>query len=297
MSLLELFCHVDDFWKAFAPGFYTYQLARRLITRQRPGQLSSSEVMTILIAFHQTHYRTFKAYYTEHVCVAWRAEFPGLVSYSRFVELIPSVLVPLCAYLESCRGPCTGISFVDSTPIAVCKNPRIPQHRVFVGLAQRGKNSVGWFFGFKLHLLVNHHGELLAWRLSAGNVDDRQPLPRMARGLVGKLIGDKGYLSQPLLERLLQQGLHLITPIRKNMPNRLLPFTDKLLQRKRAITETINDQLKNISQIEHSRHRSPTNFLVNLVAGLIAYCHQVKKPSLRFGTGTAAPGGLIVIPN
>lgn len=297
MSVLELFCAVDDFWKAFAPRFYAHQVSTRAIKRQRAGQLSESEVMTILICFHHSRYRTFKAYYTQHVWVAWRAEFPGLVSYSRFVELIPSVLAPLCAYLESCRGVCTGISFVDSTPIAVCKNPRIQQHRVFAGLAERGKNSVGWFFGFKLHLIVNHHGDLLAWQLTTGNVDDRQPLPQMVPGLVGKLIGDKGYLSQPLLERLLQQGLHLITPLRKNMPNRLLPLTDKLLQRKRVLTETINDQLKNQAQIEHSRHRSPTNFLVNLVAGLIAYCHQLKKPSLRFGTGPASSGGLAVIPN
>ncbi len=297
MSLLELFCAVDDFWKAFAPGFYAQQVASRAIKRQRAGHLAESEVMTILICFHHSRYRTFKAYYLQHVWVAWRAEFPGLVSYSRFVEVIPSVLVPLCAYLESCRGRCTGISFVDSTPIAVCKNPRIHQHRVFAGLAQRGKNSVGWFFGFKLHLVVNHHGDLLAWQLTAGNVDDRQPLPQMVSGLVGKLIGDKGYLSQPLVEKLLQQGLHLMTPLRKNMPPRLLPLTDKLLQRKRALMETINDQLKNHSQIEHTRHRSPTNFLVNLVAGLIAYCHQLKKPSLRFGSGTAPAGGYAVIPN
>ena len=297
MSLLELFCHVDDFWTAFAPSFRAQQVQTKAVKRQRTRQLAESEVTTILIAFHQSHYRTFKAYYTQHVWVAWRAEFPGLVSYSRFVDLIPSALVPLCAYLESCRGVCTGISFVDSTPIAVCKNPRIHQHRIFAGLAQRGKNSVGWFFGFKLHLVVNHQGDLLAWHLTAGNVDDRQPFPQVVVGLAGKLIGDKGSLSQPLVERLLQQGLHLITPLRKNMPNRLLPLTDKLLQRKRTITETINDQLKNQVQIEHSPHRSPTNFLVNLVAGLIAYCHQAKKPSLRFGPGTAAAGGSAVIPN
>ncbi len=297
MSLLELFCAVDDFWQAFAPGFYAHQFQTGALQRHRTKQLTPSEVMTILICFHHSRYRTFKAYYTQHVCVAWRTEFPGLVSYSRFVEVMPSVLVPLCAYLESCRGRCTGISFVDSTPIAVCKNPRIHQHRVFAGLAQRGKNSVGWFFGFKLHLVVNHHGELLAWQLTAGNVDDRQPLPQMVTGLVGKLIGDKGYLSQPLLERLLQQGVQLITPLRKNMSNRLLPVTDKLLQRKRALLETINDQLKNQVQIEHTRHRSPTNFLVNLVAGLIAYCHQLKKPSLRFGAGTAPAGGYALIPN
>ena len=79
----------------------------------------------------------------------------------------------------------------------------------------------------------------------------------------------------------MQQGIHLITKLKSNMKNKLMVMTDKLLLRKRSIIETINDQLKNISQIEHSRHRSPLNFLVNLVSGLIAYTHQPKKPSLN----------------
>ena len=103
----------------------------------------------------------------------------------------------------------------------------------------------------------------------------------MTKTLFGKLCGDKGYLSQQLFEQLFSQGLELITPIRKNMKNRLMVLTDKLLLRKRSIIETINDQLKNISQIEHTRHRSVANFLVNLLCGLIAYCHQKKKPSLN----------------
>jgi hypothetical protein len=140
---------------------------------------------------------------------------------------------------------------------------------------------VGWFYGFKLHLVVNDLGELLAFCLTPGNVEDRRPVPKLVKRLFGKLFGDKGYLSQPLLGQLLvTQGLHLITKLRKRMRNRLLELSDKLLLRKRAIIETITDQLKNICQIEHSRHRSPINFLVNLVAGLIAYCHQPKKPSL-----------------
>ena len=141
MSLLELFCHVDDFWQAFAPAFHRRLIETGQRQRRRSSHLSTSEVMTLLMHFHQSHYRTFKAYYTEYVLISLRAEFPDLVSYTRFVELMPSALLPLCAYLETCRGPCTGISFVDSTPLAVCENPRIKQHRVFVGLAQRGKNE------------------------------------------------------------------------------------------------------------------------------------------------------------
>jgi Transposase DDE domain len=246
--------------------------------------MSASELMTILILFQQSQYRTFKAFYTQHVQQYWRDEFPQLVSYGRFVELMPSVLVPLTVYLHEHFGDCTGVSFIDSTALAVCRNARISQHRVFAFDAARGKTSVGWFYGFKLHLVVNDRGELLAFCLTRGNVDDRRPVPRLVTHLFGKLFGDRGYISQGLAEDLfVRQGLRLITKLRKNMHQRLLAMTDKLLLRKRAIIETIYDQLKNICQIEHSRHRSPRNFLVNLLAGLIAYCLQPKKPSMHLG--------------
>ena len=281
MSLLELFCAVDDFMLTFAPQWKTSQVAAGK-QRERAGQLCPSEVMTILIHFHQSHYRTFKAYYTEHVQVHLTQEFPHLVSYTRFVALIPAVLFPLLAYLQSRYGPCTGISFIDSTSLHVCDPKRIKQHRVFATDAKRGKTSMGWFFGFKLHLAVNDRGDLLACCLTPGNVDDRTPVPVMVKQLRGKLFGDRGYVSAPLTALLFEQGLHLITRLRKNMQNQLMHLSDKLLLRKRAIIESIIDQLKNISQIEHSRHRSPANFVVHLIAGLIAYSHQDKKPGLHF---------------
>lgn len=237
--------------------------------------------MTILIAFHHSQYRNFKAYYLAHVCRYWRAEFPHLVSYSRFVALIPDTLIPLCAYLRSLFGQCTGISFIDATPIAVCHNARIRQHKVFAGLAQRGRSSTGWFFGFKLHLVCNDRGELLDFLLTPGNAHDLTSLPRLARRLFGKLFGDKGYLSAAMGRTVLEAyGVQLITTLRRNMKNQLMLLADKLVMRRRAIMETIIDQLKNVSQIEHTRHRSPVNFLVNLVCGLAAYCHQPRKPSL-----------------
>jgi Transposase DDE domain len=164
----------------------------------------------------------------------------------------------------------------------VCHNRRISQHKVFKGLAGRGKGSTGWCFGFKLHLVVNDCGELLGVFLTAANRPEIKAVPKLVKRLFGKLLGDMAYVSQPLFEQLLQQGIQLITKLKSNMKNRLMVMTDKLLLRKRAIIETINDQLKNVSQIEHSRHRSPLNSLVNLVSGLIAYTHQPKKPSLQF---------------
>jgi transposase len=282
-SLVELFVHVDDFCQAFLPELENHLLQSGAIQRRRDRSLSMSEVMTIMIHFHQSHYRNFKAYYCKHVLLHLRGEFPGLVSYTRFVDFIPSVLLPLCAYFQhACLGDCTGVSFIDSTSLDVCLNQRIASHKVFAGLAERGKTSTGWFFGFKLHLVINDRGELLNVLVTPGNVDDRKPVPRLVRRLFGKVFGDKGYISQPLYELLRQTiGVQLVTKLKSNSKNRLpMSLTDRILIRKRAIVETVIDQLKNISQIEHSRHRSVANFMVNLICGLIAYAHQPKKPSL-----------------
>lgn len=288
-SLVELFCDVDDFCQAFLPSWENQQLSSGLKQRRRRGQLCLSEIMTIIILFHQSNYRTFKAFYNEYVRTRLRSAFPGLVSYPRFVALKPRALGPLCAYLYSLYGHYSGVSFIDSTPLAVCHNRRIQQHKVFAGLAARGKTSMGWFYGFKLHLVVNDQGQLLGCQLTPGNVDDRSPVPTLAKQLFGKLFGDRGYVSKPLCKQLRQDfNVQLITKLRKNMKNQLMTMSDKILLRKRALIETIIDQLKNISQIEHSRHRSPFNFLVNVLAGLIAYCHQPKKPALQFLSNSAS---------
>jgi hypothetical protein len=292
MTLLELFCDVDDFCQQWQVQV-TKELPPRKGQRRRQTRLSDSEIMTIVIHFHQSAYRDFKDYYTKHVQVYLKGEFPCLVSYSRFVTLMQRVVMLLWAYAQWRCGTCSGISFVDSTALRVCTNRRITRHKVFQGLAARGQCSLGWFYGFKLHLIVNHYGEVLAFTLTPGNVNDRQPLPRLARKLFGKLFGDKGYLSQKLFETLLEQGLQLITSIKSNMKNRLMLLGDKLLLRKRHIIETINDQLKNQSQIEHSRHRCPINFVVNVLAGLIAYMHQPKKPAIHWSTRDAHALALI----
>ena len=280
-SLVELFVAVDDFWIIFRPRWHEHLLASGERQRIRASRLSESEVMTIVILFHQSHYRDFKAFYLDYVCHHLRAEFPKLVSYSRFVTLMQQMGIPLYVFLRLSMGRCTGISFVDSTPLAVCHNRRIARHRVFDGWAARGKTTMGWFYGFKLHLIVNHAGEIIAFTLTAGNIDDRVPVPELIQHVFGKVFGDKGYLSQPLRDGLRDIGIELITSIRRNMKPQLMPLYDKLMLKRRSIIKTINDQSKNISQIEHSRHRSVNNFFVNLVAGLIAYCCRPYKPSVQ----------------
>ncbi|HYH85052.1 MAG TPA: IS982 family transposase [Pyrinomonadaceae bacterium] len=281
MDILPLFCDIDDFCQFFEPRWKKRLLSSGARQRDCAARLCLSEVMTIIVLFHASSYRNFKAYYTEHVMKQYAGAFPRLTSYSRFVELMPAALVPLCGYLQTRKGECSGISFVDSTSLKVCHNRRIHSHKVFAGCARRGKTSVDWFFGFKLHLVTNDCGELLALRLTPGNTDDRQPVPALIKELFGKLFGDKGYISQPLFEALYDEGVQLVTKLKSRMKSRLLPMFDKIMLRKRAIIESVVDQLKNISQIEHSRHRSVANCLVNLLGGLIAYTFREKKPSLN----------------
>jgi hypothetical protein len=281
MDILPLFCDIDDFCQFFEPLWKKRLLSGGHRRRDRAGCLCLSEVMTIIVMFHTSSYRNFKAYYTEQVIPHYAGAFPRLLSYQRFVELMPRALVPLCGYLQTRKGRCSGISFIDSTSLAVCHNRRIHSHKVFAGCARRGKTSVDWFFGFKLHLVINDRGELLSLRLTPGNVDDRRPVPELVRELFGKLFGDKGYISQPLFETLCEDGVQLVTRLKRNMKDRLISMFDKIMLRKRAIIESVVDQLKNISQIEHSRHRSVANCFVNLLAGLVAYTFREKKPSLN----------------
>ena len=280
-TLTTLFVLVDDFCKEFIPAWDKRLLENKLMKRKRTGNLSPSEIMTICIHFHQSHYRTFKHYYNDHVCQHLRYLFPKLVSYERFVTLMKSVLVPLCFFLQSFKGEKTGIYFVDSTLLKACHIKREKQNKVFKGLTEKSRSTTGWFFGFKLHLVINDKGEIMAFKLTAGNVDDRKPVPNLVKNLIGKLVGDKGYISQKMFEKLYLQGLQLITKIKKNMKNKLMSVADKILLRKRAIIESVNDQLKNISQIEHTRHRSVLNFAVNILGGLCAYILQPKKPSIN----------------
>lgn len=280
----EIFVSIDDFYTHFNQQVKEFQLPSPKKRRNRSFLMSGSEVMTILVLFHLSQHRSLKHFYLYYVKKHMQAEFPQTVSYNRFVELMSSVLLPLTIYLKACRsGKCSGISFVDSTPLRVCHNKRIGSNKVFADIAQRGKTSMGWFFGFKLHIIVNDKGEVINFAFTEANADDRQPLisGKLLKEIWGKLFGDRGYISQTLFQTLFVDGIHLITKIRKNMKNSLMNINDKILLRKRALIETINDELKNICQIEHSRHRSVVNFVSNTIAGLIAYSFLPKKPAIK----------------
>ena len=286
-KITEIFCSIDDFCLVFDPALQKRQLSTGKMTRKRKFTMSTSEIVTITVLFHLSGIRTFKHFYIYYVQGQLREEFPNTVSYNRFVELMQSNILPLTLYMKTCcLGECTGISFVDSTPIRACGNKRITQNKVFKDIATIGKSTMGWFYGFKLHIIINDKGELLDFVITQANVDDRTPLKEenFLKKIFGSLYGDKGYLSKELASLLFDQGLHLVTGIRNNMKNVMMTMRDKILLRKRSVIETINDQLKNIAQAEHSRHRSFGNFITNLVASLIAYSFQEKKPSIKFET-------------
>lgn len=283
--IISIFYEVDNFCKEFNNYLKNNSLRvnDREISAELHSALSLSEVMTICIVFHLSGYRTFKRYYTQFISKRYKKFFPRLVSYNRFVELMPNTALPITFFVNFRKGACRGISFVDSTTLDVCDNHRIRQHKVFKEIAQRGKSSTGWFYGFKLHLVINDCGEIVSFCLTAGNIDDRNPkvMEHLTKNIFGKLFADKGYISQKLFENLWSKGIQLITKRKKNSKKKgLMEFSDRLLLRKRAIIESVNDFLKNTCQIEHSRHRSCRNFVVNLVSGLAAYSFIPKKPSL-----------------
>ena len=283
-KITEIFCLADDFCKVFNLELRTRQLQDGRPHRNKPGRLSDSEVITILIIFHSNGFRCLKHFYKEYVCVHLRHLFPDVVSYNRFVELQKSILLHLAVFIkEVLLGECTGVSYVDSTPLKVCNNKRIHNHKVFKGIAQRGKCSMGWFFGFKLHIIINDKGELLNFMITPANTDDRDPLKNASfvEKVSGKLCGDKGYIDKRLFDFLFLNGVQLITKIKSNMRNILMPMYDKIILRKRALVESVNDELKNTAQVEHSRHRSFTNFFTNALRALAAYCFPPKKPSIN----------------
>ena len=277
------FCLIDDFCKEFDPIWQKYQLPtlEKNHRKRRSPSITNSEIMTIVVCFHESKIRTFKDYYNGYVLRELKKYFPKAPSYSRFITLMKRILCPLIIFLQSILGSCRGISFVDSTILTVCHVRRISSHKVFRGMAKRGKTSTGWFFGFKLHLIINDRGEILSFMLTAGNVDDRKPMPNLIKDVWGKCFGDKGYLSSKLFGELWEKGVQLITKLRKGMHNKLMPLLDRLMLRKRGLIESVHNKLKNSCQIEHHRHRSPWNFLVNLFSGLAAYCRDPHKPSLQ----------------
>lgn len=283
-KITEIFYLADEFCINFKNTVQSHILGNE--PKKKPI-MTNSEVITLAVLFHLGAFRCMKHFYEHYVKIHLKAEFPNTVSYNRFTELMQSAVVPMTVMLKTCcLGESTGISFIDSTPIRVCKNKRIKRNKVFKDIAEVGKSTMGYFYGFKLHLIINDKGEILNFVITRANVDDREPLKnqRFIEKIKGKLYGDKGYISKDITNMLFMDGLHLITSIRNNMKNCLMELKDKIMLRKRSVIETVNDELKNMCQVEHSRHRSFGNFITNIISGLIAYSFFPKKPAIKFET-------------
>jgi len=285
-KVAEIFVKVDDFCNHFENEFKKHALppSSGIKKRNRKTALTDSEVLTILIVFHGGQFRNFKHFYIHYVSCHLKDCFPNVVSYNRFIELSHRCAVPFMLFLHHCcKGECTGISFIDSTVLRVCHNKRIKRNKVFKGIAKVGKSTMGWFFGFKLHLIINDKGEILSFYLSQGNTSDNNAkiITKMTKEIFGKVFGDKGYINKALADLLFDDGIQLITAVRRNMKQKALSNEEKLLLRKRAVIETVNDELKNICQVEHTRHRSVAGFILNIMSAIAAYSFFPKKPSIK----------------
>lgn len=277
-DITELFCFVDDFCKQFQPLWKDKLKEFRQIQRHRESNLSLSEILTIILFFQQTPYTCFKHYYV------WIQKnmndcFPNLVSYSRFVRLKAKAFVPLYFLFLVTKGQCDGVSFIDATSLKVCKNQRIHRHKVFQGWAQRGKTSMGFFFGFKLHAIINTSGEIIDIYLSAGDVDDRKPVISMSKNLFGQIFGDRGYVSELIETCLKAFGISFFAKPKKNMKKSMNPI-QKTLLKKRCLIETVFGEIKRRTSIEHSRHRSIWNFFTNILSSLVSYNIAPNKPKI-----------------
>lgn len=277
-----LFCFVDDFSKAFV-GWWQKMLLQRdgeRKKRNRVTRLHLSEIITIMLAYHESGYRCFKDYYG-FVMFHHRKEFPYLVSYDRFVALMKRTFGIVMMMFAALRGKPTHIMFADSTPYAVCKIVRRYGHKVFEGLAALSKNSIGWFYGLKLHFLFNDQGEIVRLSITPANVDDRKGLKGLLAGLLGKIFGDRGYLGKDFFEELWQEGIQMITRIRKNMKNKLMPLWDRFYLDKRMTVESIFSSIKSCGTFEHSRHRNTVNAFCHIFCALISYQLRSIKPLFR----------------
>jgi hypothetical protein len=277
-DITELFCCLDDFCAAIDKNMSRKRIGYQKSKTRLPC-LFISEIMTIVLLYQQSPLKNFKSFYLI-LLPLYKNEFPRLPSYNRFIELMPrcfSYLMILMGFLQDKTGK---IHFIDATALPVCHNKRSFSHKTFDGSAARGKTTMGWFFGFKLHLCITDTGKIAAFSLTPGNVDDRAPVRDMTGKLKGLLIGDKGYISQNLFDDLFGRGLKFITGVKKNMKNKLMELHEKILLKKRSIIETVFDYLKNKMELLHTRHRSPLNTSVHILATLVAYSINPKKPKV-----------------
>jgi len=282
MSITALFVCLDDFAILFEQ-WQRHHLIPSERKRFRQGKLSLGECMFIMALFHCSPYSNFKRFRKHGVEGVYRGYFRDLPSYGRFVSLKPRLFMPYSMLLHCLSGEHTGTYVIDSTKLSICHNLRArrPRKSFDERMVGYGYSATGRFFGLKLHVVVNSKGQFMAMRITPGNTDDRTQVEALTQGLKGRIFGDKGYISKKLFQELYKRGLKLVTSIRRNMINYLMPLEDKLLLRQRRVIETMFGRLKEDMRLEHSRHRSATNALLHIVSCLVAYILNKKPVGMR----------------
>jgi hypothetical protein len=272
-ELVQIFVEFDEFCKN--NNIVEFLLSNKYIKRQiKKTTLSHSELMTIFVLYHNSRFKDFKSFYYNSINLLIEY-FPNLPSYKRLFVLQRHIEMPLLMYIEINKGTETGIYYIDSTPLPVCKNQRINNHKTFKGIAERGKTSMGWFYGFKLHLIINDKQEIMGIKITKGNVFDNQIIDELSKDLKGKLFGDRGYISKKeKLKELEERELILITKSRKNMKIKQedsLSEEDKSLLLKRNIVETVIGKIKSSTNIVSSKIKNFKNYIVNVLSSVCSY--------------------------
>lgn len=272
-QLIRIFCEIDDFCNELDKNISQPLLPKPTKGKRGPDCcLSVSEIMLIQILFQMIGYRNFKTFYCGFLQVYWKKYFPNLPSYGRFIELMGRSTFALAIFLQLKSGKKTGIYYIDSSCLPVCHIKRSKRHKTFEAIAEYGKTSVGWFFGLKLHIVINDQGELVAFKITRGCTHDASMAGPLLQNFEGLAFGDKGYIGKKLFETLLAKGLKLITRKRKNMKDiGKLEDYEKQLLNQRNLIETVLNCLKHKYQIWHTRHRSIFNAMIHLLAALAAY--------------------------
>lgn len=267
--ITTIFYLVDNFCKEYQKWEQSKLLPSEK-QRNRSGQLNLSELLAVVLYFYLSPCRDFKNYYLYFLPHKYKGYFK-LVGYSRIVQLMPRLILPLSIIMQSLFSEETGIYYIDSTKLQICHGKRTKGNKVFKNIAKIGRSSYGWFMGFKLHIIINNKGNIMAIKITKGNKSDSSVAFSLAKGLTGNIYGDKGYISKKLFAELFASGLKIFTGIRKDMKNHLLSNSDKCLLRKRVLVESVFNVLKNSMNLEHTRHRSPLNFIVHILACVAGY--------------------------
>ena len=275
-QLTDIFCQIDDFCNTLDAYTQDYMLTGPMKGKRGPScGLAVSEIMTILLMFQSSRMRDFKNFYTGLLSLYYKGHFPQLPCYGRFIQLMQRAIFPLCIFTQLRAGKQTGIYYIDSSCLPVCHIRRSSRHKTFDVVAEYGHTSVGWFFGLKLHLVINNRGQLIAFKITRGSRHDSKEAVPMLKKLKGLAFGDKGYLGKKIFQELISGGLKLITRSRKNMKNKpVISSYERRLLNKRGMVETVIGHLKHCFQVWHTRHRSIMNALTHLVSALAAYSIQ-----------------------